>query len=85
MRVIAIIGVGTAVLLLPLYVALPFVVLYALWRPAYELIIIGMLIDAQFGSIASFGYIYTLTFGTLVLLAEVLKPHLAFYNEEQQQ
>lgn len=81
MRIVIFAGVAAFALLTPLYVFIPMALLYALWRPAYELIILGAVIDAQFGlGIASFGYLYTLVLGAIVLGAEFLKPHLSFYN-----
>lgn len=82
MRIIIFIGLLVLSLFVPFWIFLPFVFLYALWQSAYELIILGMFIDAQFGlSAVSFGYLYTFTLGTIVLVAEFIKPHMSFYNE----
>lgn len=61
----------------PLFVA-PFVLLYAWYWFAPELIIFGALIDAYFGvdTVAS----YTLTLTLLILIIEWLRPKLSLYT-----
>lgn len=55
--------------------------LYALWQRGFELIALGMCIDAQFGTAGvAFPYLYTVSMGAIVLILELLKPHLAFYE-----
>ena len=78
MRPIAFLGIISLALFVPLYVFIPFAFLYALWRPSYELIVLGALIDAEFGGHAVY---YTLILAAVVLCSELLKPHLTFYNE----
>lgn len=59
---------------------LPLAIFYSLWRPAYELIALGLLIDVQFGmGTASFPFIYTVVMTALVLGVELLKPYLSYY------
>lgn len=68
----------------PFFVFFVCAFLYALWRPAYELIVLGICIDALFGgAISVHGFLYTVSLGVLVLGAEVLKPHVSFYNTKQ--
>lgn len=63
----------------------PVFVLFALgyivfWQ-GYELLVLAALIDLQFGSGgALYGYLYTVTVGTILLGAILLKPHLRFYQ-----
>lgn len=51
---------------------------YALWKPAYELIFLGVIIDAHFG--IGTQYFYTLVCSLLVLVLEMTKPLLSFYE-----
>ncbi len=70
-------------LLLPIWAFIPCAIAYVLWKPGYELMGIGIIIDSQFGmGSIPLGYVYTLSLGVLVLGAEFLKPHLSFYNAE---
>lgn len=65
----------------PVWVFVPAVGLYiAIWR-GYELLILSAFIDAQFGQGGLlFGYVYTLSVGLILLVAELLKPRLRLYN-----
>lgn len=55
-------------------------IVYAFRYTAYELIILGFLLDALFGfSGAAFGY--TLMAAVIFFAAEFLKPFLAFYEK----
>lgn len=81
MPILAFIGVALSGFLLPLPLFVLVAVAYALWRPGYELIILGICIDAQFGLGDSLlAYRYTLILGAVVLALNVLKPHLTFYR-----
>lgn len=63
-------------------ILLPLAVLHALsWR-AYELLIIAVCADAYFGVSYEWPY-YTLVTICILLMAEWIKPHLSFYNEQQ--
>ncbi len=54
---------------------------FVLRKPSYELIVIGVIIDSQFGvGVAQFSYLYTISAGTIVLIAEMSKPFLSFYD-----
>lgn len=65
--------------MMPLFVFVPAALMYALvWR-GYELIMLGMLIDAYFGVDVVVPY-YTLIAGFLVASAEWVKPSLLVYN-----
>lgn len=65
--------------MVPLLVFVPAALAYALvWR-GYELILLGMLIDAYFGVDVVVPY-YTLITGSLVAVAEWVKPSLLVYN-----
>jgi len=65
----------------PLWLFLIASVCYAAWKPSYELIIAGVLIDSQFGlGVSSFPYLYTTSLALIVFFVELIKPHLAFYD-----
>lgn len=66
----------------PLWLVFLSAVVYACMRPvAYELLVLGVCIDAGFGSgFAHYGVMYTAMFGAIVLAAELIKPHLRFYE-----
>ena len=54
---------------------------YALWKKAYELILLGIFFDAIFGvGVSEFPYVYTLALSAIVLLSELVKPRLSFYD-----
>jgi hypothetical protein len=68
-------------LLAPLWLFLVCAALYALTVRGYELIVLGMFIDAQFGvASTSFPYLYTVSTGAIILVLELAKPHLTFYE-----
>lgn len=82
MRITAFIGVALVGLFLPLWASVLAALLYALWKPGYELIVLGALIDAQFAPVGThFIYLYTYAFAGVVLVTNLLKPHLAIYNQ----
>lgn len=82
MRILLYIGVLLTGLLLPFWACVGAVVCYSLWRPGYELITIGILIDIQFGMYSpGFAYVYTTTITGVVLTLELLKPRLSFYTD----
>ncbi len=72
------------VLFLPYALSLAAVCVYAFAFRAYELIIIGMFIDAGFGAAAPFPYLYTVSYGVIMFCAEFLKPWFSFYNTERE-
>lgn len=81
MRVFLFIVLACTALLSPLWFFLICALCYALWKPAYELIFLAVLIDAQFGLYsAGFPYLYTVLTGGLVLILEYVKPNLTFYE-----
>lgn len=81
MRIGIFIGVVLSGLLMPFWFFIACAFLYALWKPGYELIVLGMFIDAQFGIPENeFPYVYTLSLGILVLATSFLKPYLRFYE-----
>ena len=81
-QVVAYIGVCVTGLFFPLWLYAIAVVSYALLCPGDWLILIGILIDAQFGiHNQGFPFTYTLLTGAIVLVLEFIKPHLSFYTE----
>jgi len=56
-------------------------VAYLLLWPGYELFIVAVCIDAQFGAGGTmFGLLYTGAVGALVIAGAALKPHIRFYH-----
>ncbi|MCD5382061.1 MAG: hypothetical protein LR017_01950 [Candidatus Pacebacteria bacterium] len=81
MRFWIFIAVLIVALTLPVWCFLISAALYALWRPAYELLCIGVCIDAQFGVVyEGLPYLYTLSAGGIILLADMMKPLLMVYD-----
>lgn len=59
------------------------VLLYALFWEGTELLILSVLIDAQFGVVGGGQmYMYTLATGGILLSAVILKPYIRFYDSE---
>jgi len=78
-------GIFISGLILPLPIFIALATLYALFKPGYGLIVVAVLIDAQFGSAGGgFPYLYTAIAGTVVLTLEFLKPHLSIYTEQHE-
>lgn len=67
----------------PFWLFLGAAIVYAFVWTGYELLIIAVMIDLQFGSMSAtwFGLLYTLSVGVVLMVTTVLKPHLRFYNE----
>ena len=65
--------------MIPIYVFLVGVCVYALLWRGYELILLALFIDAYFGAGLSIPY-YSLYTIALVALTEWLKPSLLIYN-----
>jgi len=81
LRVSSFIGVLIAMLFLPLWIVVPIVCLYALVFTGYELLILAVCMDAQFGDMRhGIWYMYTLFVSVVLLCAIKIKPHLRFYN-----
>jgi hypothetical protein len=64
----------------PLWVFAMSVVLYSFLYFGVEIIIIAAFIDAYFGYHSGGWFAYTLGVTAVLLIAQVLKPHLAVYN-----
>lgn len=65
--------------IIPLWLLAPVVVLYALRWHAFELILLAGCIDAFFGVASSIPY-YTIGMIGIVLIAEIVRPHLSFFD-----
>lgn len=74
---VLLLGIG---LTMPWWFTLAAALLYVFMYDAYELILLGGILDAQFG-VGLVPLIYTLAFTVLVVGASILKPHLSFYEE----
>lgn len=80
-RSFSLITVVLAMLFLPFWVSVCFMLLYAYVYSAYELLLIAVLIDAQFGSAENgLWYLYTLSASFILILTVYTKPHLRFYQ-----
>lgn len=79
-RIAQILGIGVLSVLLPWWLVLPVWGAYAYALPAYELIVIGLLLDAYHGT-GSEGWYYTVAALVITAGLELLKPHLSFYEE----
>jgi len=65
---------------LPWWIALPFFAFYAFRFQAYELIALGVLLDAYFGYMLPWHVAYTTAAGVLCIVAELLKPRISLYE-----
>jgi len=79
-RTAYILGIGALSVLLPWWLVLPVWVAYAYALPAYELVVIGLLLDAYHAAGSFEGY-YTVSALVITAGLELLKPHLSFYEE----
>lgn len=66
----------------PWWLALPLWAGYVFAFRGYELIVLGVLLDAYFGAGGLYQALYTLSAAALCLLAEMLRPRMAFYEVE---
>jgi hypothetical protein len=81
MRITVFAAVVCSALFAPAWVFALCAVAYAFWRPAYELIVLGALVDLGFSPLSSvFDFKYTLLLGALVLMVEFLKPYVSYYE-----
>ncbi len=81
MRILMFIGVALIGFLLPFWAFCIAAACYIVWKPGYELIVLGVCIDAQFGmSLLSVPYLYTVSVAVLLLVFNLMKPHLSIYR-----
>lgn len=74
-------GVVVASFLMPIWIFFAIAFLYAFWRSAYELIALGFVVDVVFSPLSSvLDFEYTLLMGTLVFVAEFIKPYITYYD-----
>lgn len=83
MRPICFIGMLVAGVVLPWWLVLPLGVWYACMFRAYELIVLGVALDAYFGSALPWHVLYTATAGVVCAGAEFLKPRMAWYETSE--
>jgi hypothetical protein len=80
-RIVSYIGMIGIGLFLPFWFFILSVFLYALFFTPYELLVLSVLIDAQFGNSTLFsGYAYTMVVGIAFLTTSTLKPYIRFYR-----
>lgn len=65
----------------PYFVAIILSAPYAFRYTAYELIVLGVFLDALLGA-STFSLFYTIVLSAVFLLIEALKPFLIFYEEQ---
>lgn len=81
LRIVCFSGAVLAALFLPFWFFLLIACVYALLFTSYELLILAVLVDAQFGNREEgIWFIYTLATSIIVILSAYLKPHLRFYK-----
>jgi hypothetical protein len=54
--------------------------LYVLFTPGYELLLIAMFVDTVFG-VHGYGVLYTLGVGGILAFSVIMKPHLSWYSQ----
>lgn len=80
-RILAFGVVVTGALFLPFWYFVPLACVYAFVFSPYELLILGVLIDAEFGDPSlGMSYRYTLAITCIVLASFFLKPYIRFYR-----
>lgn len=82
MRLGFFVGIVIVSVTLSWWLVLPLWILYAFRFRAYELIILGILMDAYFGYALSWHMLYTVVAVILCVSSELLKPRLAFYKTD---
>jgi hypothetical protein len=81
LRTISFIGVTATALFLPLWVFVCVALVYALVFSPYELLVLGVCIDAQFGDVArGVWYVYTGVTALLTMFTMGVRPFLRFYT-----
>ena len=80
MRIVAFLTLILLLPLVPLYVAVILLGLYAIVWPSVEVVVLAAGVDAFFGAQASLP-LYLLSATGLVLLSILVRPHLMFYNQ----
>jgi len=81
MRIFCFLGIILTALFLPFWIFVCMSIIYALTWNAYELLIIGLFIDAQFGDVSrQLWYLYSISSAGILALTIYIKPHLRFYQ-----
>ena len=83
MRPVYFIGVVIVSVIAPWWLTMLFFAWYAVQSRAYELVALGMLLDAYFGYTLPWQCVYTAVAAGLYIAAELLKPRLAFSGTPQ--
>ncbi len=82
MRVFYFILLTIASVIMPWWLVLAFWVLYAFFVGAYELMMLGILLDAYFGYASLWHSFYFWSAVILCVGVELLRPRLAFYDRK---
>lgn len=86
MRLIAFIVVSVLAYVLPLWAGALVLVVYAFQYTAYELILLGALLDAHYGVTLSWlpvPILYTAGITLILIIVEALKPLMSFYEDTE--
>ena len=67
----------------PVWLLLPGLVVYGLMYSGYELIFLGLFIDALFMHSGAIIPLYTVGITLWLIFAELAKPYLVLYNQSQ--
>ncbi len=80
-RILSFIGLLIGIVSLPFWYVVPFIFIYSFFFTPYELLILAVCIDAEFGNGETLsGYSYTLTVALAFVLTSFSKPYLRFYT-----
>lgn len=79
-RISSFIAVTASALFFPLWVFVLTALLHAFVFSPYELLLIGVLIDAGFGNPGGGSYWYTAAAAGVCITAAYLRPYLSFYS-----
>lgn len=81
LHILSFVGIVAVAVFCPLWVFIICIIPYALFFTAYELLIVALCIDAQFGEpTAGIWYWYTLSVSSVLIVATYVKPYIRFYQ-----
>jgi hypothetical protein len=80
-RIISFLGIVLSALFLPVWLFALLTLVYAFLFSPYEVLVLAVLVDAQFGDVGlPVWYAYTLVASLVLLFVVYLKPYLRFYK-----
>lgn len=81
MRIVFFIVLIAVTVAVPWWLVVPLWAVYALRYVAYELVVLGIALDAYFGMMMPWHVVYTVSAFVVCLGAEWLKPRMSLYDE----